>query len=219
MTKLIYLIIILFSFPTHLKAQDITQFDFPFLLGDWFWFSPNQNEPGDEKTYRAISIRFTSDYHFLLKILDSNGHVEEAKGSFDLNETMLVLHDEDTEPQYHDYSLNHNQLMLKDTKFTKMLPQDLSGAWYSNYISGNDVDEQVDEMILMLRPDFLFLMRVLGKEGQSVTHRGVYILEDNHLVLIYRDGQQDALFHLEENELTLSNTQFDMEAVLTRHMP
>lgn len=219
MTKFIYLLIILSSFSLHLKAQDITQFDFPFLLGDWFWFSPDQNDSGTEKTYRAISLRFTSDNHFWLKILDNKGHVEETNGSFDLDDTTLVLRDDVSEPQYHQYSLNHNQFILKDTRFTKMLPQDLSGAWYSNFISGNDVDEQVEEMILMLRPDFLFLVRVLGKEGQSVTHRGVYVLEDNHLILIYRGGQQDSLFHLDEDVLTLSNTQFDMEAVLTRHMP
>ena len=216
--KLMLLIFSLFSFSAHLKAQDITQFDFPFLLGDWYWFSPSLNESEDETTYRAINLRFSSDYRFGLKMLDQNGYIHETTGTFDLDETTLLLLDDSGDSQYQSYSLNHHQLMLKDTRFTKMLPQDLSGAWYSEFISGKDVDERVEEMVLMLRPDFLFLVRITGREGHSVTHQGVYFLENNHLVLVYRGGQQDALFQLDDNKLILSNAHFDMEAVLRRRL-
>lgn len=212
-----FLAFLFFSIP--LKAQDITQFDFPLLLGDWYWFSPYQNDAHKEGTYKAINIRFTSDNRFWVKLLDRNGNIEEGKGAFDLDETTMVLSDDYGDAQYHKYALNHNQLMLKDTEFTKILPHDLSGAWYSDVISGNDVDQEVAEFALMLRADFLFSVRVLGKEGQSVTRRGVYFLEDDHLVLIYREGQQDSQFQLDANTLILSNSQFDMKTVLKRKMP
>ena len=216
--KLMLLIFSLFSFSAHLKAQDITQFDFPFLLGDWYWFNPALSETEDKNGYRAISLRFSSDYRFSLKMLDVNGHIHETRGSYDLDETTLLLLDDSGDTQYQSYSLNHHQLMLKGTRFTKMLSQDISGAWYSEFISGKDVDERVNEMVLMLRPDFLFLVRITGTEGQSVTHQGIYFLENNHLVLLYREGQEDTLFELDENKLALSNAHFDMEAVLRRRL-
>lgn len=211
--------LLLLAFSSPLKAQDITQFDFPLLLGDWYWFSPYQEKVDKEKNYKAISIRFTSEYRFLVKLLDRKGNVEEASGTFDLDETTIVLRDDYSGAQYHQYNLSHNQLMLKDTEFTKILSHDLTGAWYSNAISGKDVDEQVTEFALLLRPDFLFSARVLGKEGQSIMRRGIYFLEDDHLVLIYRDGQQDSQFTLDANTLTLSNSQFDMKAVFQRNLP
>lgn len=213
----LFAVCLFFSLP--IKAQDITQFDFPLLLGDWYWFSYDQNNENSEVTYKAINIRFTSDYRFWVKLLDKNDNVIEGNGSYDLDETTIVLRDDLGDAQYHNYRLSYNQLMLKGTEFTKILPNDLSGAWYSHAISGQDVDENVAEFALMLRPDFLFSAKVSGKEGQSVTHQGVYFLEDDHLVLIYQDGQQDSQFLLDANTLILSNSQFGMTTVLERDMP
>lgn len=212
--KWIILLVFLFSFSFTLKAQDLSQFDFPYLLGDWYWFSSNENK--NNAPYKAINIRFTSDYRFNIKLLNKNGTVQQSNGSYDLDDFTLVFDDEKSETQYHEYRLNHNQLMLKNITFTKLLTQDLSGAWYSEKIEGNDVNEQVTDLALMLRPDFLFLVKVVGEQGESVTHRGVYFLEDNNLVLIYKDGRHYSQFELEEDTLTLTNNQFDMQAVFNR---
>lgn len=220
MRKLINVVLLVFCLSPVAKATDLTQFDFPLLIGDWYWFSPNQYENGNANTnYKAINITFSSDYRFNVKLLRRDGAVEEATGSYDLDDNTLVLNDDYGDSQYHEYQLNHNQLMLKGALFTKILPSDLSGSWQSNQIKGGDVDDNVDNLALMLRPDFLFSFRVQGKEGESVTHRGVYFLEDDHLVLIYRGGQQDSQFELDADTLTLTNKQFDMEAVLTRQTP
>lgn len=213
----ISLVTLFFSLSLPAKATDLTQFDFPLLLGDWYWFSPDQQDAeGEENQYKAINISFDSDYRFQVKLLTRDGEVEEASGIYDLDDTTLVLNDEAGESQHHGYQLNHNQLMLRGARFTKILPNDLSGAWYSDIIHGFDVDKSVSELALMLRPDFLFSVRVSGAEGQSVTHRGVYFLEDDHLVLIYRGGQQDSRFQLNADTLTLTDNQFGMEAVLKR---
>ncbi|OEE89168.1 hypothetical protein A1OQ_12300 [Enterovibrio norvegicus FF-162] len=219
MTKFISLFIVIFSVSLPIKAQDLTQFDFPLLIGDWYWFSPDQQEgtgTDPDVKYKAINITFSSDYQFNVKLLNSDGTVEEAKGFYDLDDSTLVLNDEYGDSQHHEYQLNHNQLMLKGARFTKILPHNLSGAWFSEVIKGKDVDEQVEKLALMLRPDFLFSVKVSGKQGQQVTHRGVYFLENDHLVLIYRGGQQDSEFQLDSNTLTLTNTDFGMEAILRR---
>ncbi|MGF1767189.1 hypothetical protein L4D06_07360 [Enterovibrio makurazakiensis] len=220
MSKWISLMIVVISVSMPVKAQDLTQFDFPLLIGDWYWFSPDQQQDNtnEETTYKAINISFGSDYRFDVKLLKSDGEIEEAEGFYDLDENTLVLNDDFGDSQQHEYKLSHNQLMLKGAKFTKILPHNLSGAWFSDVIGGKDVDERVDELALMLRPDFLFSVRVSGKQGQQVTHRGVYFLENDHLVLIYRGGQQDSQFELDSNTLTLTNTQFGMEAVLRRQL-
>ncbi|MEZ9527174.1 hypothetical protein [Enterovibrio norvegicus] len=221
MTKWISVMCLLFSLSSAVKAEDLTQFDFPLLLGDWYWFSPDQqSEPaGEQGAYKAINISFKSDYRFSVKLLNRDGSVEEASGKYDLDETTIVLNDDFGDSQHHEYKLNHNQLMLKGAQFTKILPNNLSGAWYSDIIRGKDVGEEVEQLALMLRPDFLFSARVSGKEGKSITHRGVYFLEDDHLVLIYRGGQQDSQFELSSNTLKLVDNQFGMEAVLQRQSP
>ncbi|WP_407333070.1 hypothetical protein [Enterovibrio sp. 27052020O] len=221
MTKLISLLIVVLSICTPVKAQDLTQLDFPLLIGDWYWFSPDQQKgtgTSPDVKYKAINISFSSDYRFNVKLLNADGSVEEAKGVYDLDDSTLVLNDEFGDSQHHEYKLNHNQLMLKGARFTKILSHNLSGAWFSDVIEGKDVDEEVKELALMLRPDFLFSFRVSGKQGQEVTHRGVYFLEDDHLVLIYRGGQQDSQFELDANTLTLTNTKFGMEAILRRQL-
>lgn len=219
MAKLFKCIVLFFSLSLPVSAQDLTQFDFPFLLGDWYWFSPDQSETDSGSDYKAINISFSSDYSFKVKLLARNGHVQQASGVYDLDDTTLVLFDSEGDTQYHGYQLNHYQLELRGTTFTKLLPYDLSGSWVSRDIQGIDVGDNVSEMSLVLRSDFIFTMKVFGKEGRSITHNGVYILEDNHLVLIYRGGQQDSVFALEDDILTLSHVHFDMEARLQRALP
>ncbi|PKF50753.1 hypothetical protein [Enterovibrio nigricans] len=218
MKKLLSLALVIFFLATPVKSQDLTQLDFPLLIGDWYWFSSDQSTSASgENAYKAINISFNSDFRFSVKLLKRDGSVEEAVGVYDLDESTLVLSDDYGETQRHFYKLNHNQLSLQGAQFTKVLPNNLSGTWHSNVISGKDVDERVSDLALVLRPDFLFSVKVSGVEGRSVTHRGVYYLEDDHLVLIYRGGQQDSVFELQADTLKLSNNQFGMEAVLERN--
>lgn len=216
--KKIYVVVLLFSsLCMPLKAQDLTQFDYPFLIGDWYWFNANQSDSDESSSYKAISISFNSDYRFRVKLLKTDNQIEETTGSYDLDENSLVLNDDFGEPQQHQYQLNHNQLLLRGVKFTKLLPFNISGSWQSDWIQGQDVGDNVADIALKLRPDFIFSAEISGVNGASVTHRGVYFLEQDHLVLIYRGGQQDSVFHLEDDKLTLTNDEFGMHAQLTRH--
>lgn len=190
-------------------------FDFPLLLGDWYWFSPDEDEE-EHDAYKAISIHFNSDYQFRIRLLNNYGEVETATGTYDLNDDTLVFYDNNEIAQHHGYHLNHHQLLLKGALFTKILPNKLSGSWYSEDISGEDVNDEIAQFALQLRPDFLFSVEVADNNGESVTHRGIYYLEDDHLVLVYKGGQQDSQFTLDADTLILTNKQFGMEAILKR---
>jgi hypothetical protein len=217
--KYLKFMILFFFFSFPVSAKDLTQFDFPFLLGDWYWFSPDQSESTSESEYKAINISFNSDYVFRVKLLARDGSIQQTSGTYELDDSTLILFDATGDTQHHQYALNHYQLGLRGTIFTKLLPYNLTGSWISNFIEGDDVGDNVTDIALILRSDFIFTIKIFGKEGRSITHDGVYILERDHLVLIYREGLQDSVFSLEEGLLTLTNIQFGMHAELERALP
>ncbi len=217
--KYLKIILLFFSFSLPVSAQDLTQFDFPFLLGDWYWFSPDQSESTSGTEYKAINISFDSDYVFKVKLLARDGNIQQTSGTYDIDDSTLTLFDANGDTQYHQYALNHYQLALRGTVFTKLLPYNLIGSWRSKYIKGKDVSDNVTDITLILRSDFNFTIHVSGKNGRSITHDGVYVLERDHLVLMYSEGVQDSIFSLEDGLLTLTNLQFDMHAELERVLP
>ncbi len=216
MVKWLSAILLFLSTMLPAKAQDLTQFDYPFLIGDWYWFNANQTRQAEDSPFKAISITFDSEYRFIVKLLKQDGNIEETSGSYDLDDTTVVLNDDYGDIQYHPYQLNHNQLLLRGIKFTKLLPFKISGSWQSDWIQGSDVGENVAQFALKLRPDFIFSVKVSGTDGESVTHQGVYFLEQDHLVLIYRGGQHHSQFELNQDTLLLTNKQFGMKALLKR---
>lgn len=197
------------------RSEELSRVDFPLLLGDWYWFSDMPVEQAPHP-YKAINLSFNSNYEFRIDLLRHDGQLETAAGQYDINENILRLYDNEGIEQRHAYQLNHNQLQLQGAVFTKLLPEDLSGLWRSHSISGEDVSEHVDGVSLQLRPDFLFAMQVRGDDGSSVTHRGVYLVEGDNLMLIYRNGRHSSQFQLAADTLRLTNDVFGMEAILER---
>jgi hypothetical protein len=201
------------AWPVH--SEDLGRFDVPLLLGQWYWFS-EASETSNPHPYKAINISFNSHYEFRIDMLRRNGKLETAAGQYSVTQQTLRLYDENGTDQVHAYQLNHHQLQLQGAIFTKLLPDNLSGLWRSNSIEGDDVSEDVDGVSLKLRPDFLFAMQVRGDSGRSVTHRGVYLVEGDHLMLIYKEGRHSSQYQLAADTLRLTNDVFGMEAVLQR---
>jgi hypothetical protein len=84
-------------------------------------------------------------------------------------------------------------------------------------VSGDDKHAQdIARMDLILQPDFVFTFRVSSSEGSEAIHSGVYYTEDDHIVLLYQDGEHDATYTLDQDELTLEVEDGDMFAVLNR---
>ena len=220
MKKLFFIIVLFFfsAFSRPIIADDITEFDYPFLLGSWYWFS--STEAGVEsagESYRAMHVMFKSDYAFAMRLLRTDGNIEQWSGEYNIDETNITFVTEGEEDQMHTYMLSYNQFVLDGARFTKLAPENLPGNWKTSTISGSDVDHSISELSLTLRPDFLFSAEVSNDKGKSKEHRGIYYIEDNQLVLLYEDGQHDSEFELSSNDtLTLTNTHFGMEAILQR---
>ncbi|MGF1732328.1 lipocalin family protein [Photobacterium kasasachensis] len=205
------------SFSSHLYADDLTEFDYPLLLGDWYWFSNTDDGVDSEGTsYRAMNIKFKSSYRFVIRLLQVDGTVEEWDGKYDIDETTLTFLAKGQPEQQHSYMLSYNQFLLDGARFTKLAPENLPGNWRSSRISGNDVGDGVSELSISLRPDFLFSAEVSGSNGKKKEHQGIYFIEDDRIVLIYEDGQHDSQFLLGSDTLTLTNKQFGMEAIMRR---
>ncbi|PSW13367.1 hypothetical protein C9J01_11010 [Photobacterium rosenbergii] len=219
MLKHVILAVTLFlsTFAVHARASNLTEFDYPLLLGDWYWFSnSDEGVESEGANYRAMNIKFKSNYRFVIRLLQTDGNVEEWDGTYDIDESTVTFLSNGQPEQQHSYMLSYNQFLLDGARFTKLAPENLPGKWRSSQISGQDVGESVSEIALSLRPDFLFSAEVSGKNGKKKEHRGIYFIEDDRIVLIYEDGQQDSQFRLGSNTLTLSNKQFGMEAVMRR---
>ncbi|KLV03780.1 WD40 repeat protein [Photobacterium aquae] len=212
------LVAILLIFATfNAKASDLTEFDYPLLLGDWYWFSnTDEGVESEGASYRAMNVKFKSDYRFVIRLLQVDGSVDEWSGIYDIDETTVTFRSRGQPEQQHSYMLSYNQFLLDGARFTKLAPENLPGNWRSAQISGQDVGDAVSELSISLRPDFLFSAEVSGKDGKKKEHRGIYYIEDDRIVLIYEDGQQDSQFSLGSDTLTLTNKQFGMEAVMRR---
>ncbi len=202
------------SFATSTNEIDITEFDYPLLIGNWYWVNPNNDDK--KEGYRAMNLTFSSNYDFSIRLLHHDGHVDKWKGEYDIDDTSLIFRAEGEPIQQHTYQLSYNQFLLDGARFTKLAPDNLAGIWRSNTISGQDVDPNLSTMSILLRPDFLFSAEISGRQGEKKEHRGIYYLEDDNLVLIYEGGQHQSRFEVDTTTLTLTNRLFGMKAIMTR---
>ncbi|WP_299018745.1 lipocalin family protein [uncultured Photobacterium sp.] len=219
MVKSLFAALLLFlgSLSTQAYADDLTEFDYPLLLGDWYWFSNSDEGVNSEgSSYRAMNVKFKSSYRFVIRLLQVDGTVEEWGGKYNIDETTVTFFTKGQPEQQHSYMLSYNQFLLDGARFTKLAPENLPGNWRSSRISGQDVGDSVSELSISLRPDFLFSAKVFGSNGKNKEHKGIYFIEDDRIVLIYEDGQHDSQFLLGSDTLTLTNKQFGMEAIMRR---
>jgi hypothetical protein len=194
---------------------DLTSFDYPFLLGNWYLVNPQPTE-GDQD-FHTIRLSIVSNYTFLIEIQKTDYSIEQWRGLYSASTDTLVLGLDSETPQHYNYMVNHNQLMLNGITFVKGLPKNLVGSWASEQITGDDIlASEVSSMALTLQPDFVFMFKVESDTGEHAVHQGIYYYEDDHLVLMYEDGEQDSRYTINEDTLTLESENFDMYAVLNR---
>ncbi|TKF20743.1 hypothetical protein FCV43_13040 [Vibrio genomosp. F6] len=197
------------------KNKDLTQFDMPLLLGDWYLINPDSNKSSEN--FLAIKLTLESNYSFQIDIQKKDYTVDHWEGLFAANDDTIILGLNTSEPQVYKYSSNHHMLNLNGVMFTKALPNALAGMWSSEHLSGDDIlASNVNKMDLLLQPDFVFQFKVSSDEGSEAIHRGVYYTEGDNLVLLYKNGEQNTTYRLDSDKLTLENENGDMYAVLNR---
>ncbi|PWI34173.1 hypothetical protein DI392_08275 [Vibrio albus] len=216
-----WLLLILTSvFAITVKADinlkgDLTQFDYPFLLGDWYLFNPNPQQ--SQEDFLTIKLSLASDYKFSIRVEKKDYSVDYWQGHYSVGVGTLILGVNADIPQSYQYRSSHNRLMLNGITFIKGLPNAIAGSWTSRDIQGEDIlASNVSQMDLVLQPDFVFLFMAQSQDGTFVTHEGIYFMEDDHLILMYEEGEQDSRYTLSKDTLTLTSEHFDMYAELAR---
>ncbi|ELV8739882.1 hypothetical protein QNF04_001615 [Vibrio vulnificus] len=200
---------------TSTKSADLTYFDTPLLLGDWYLVNPNAEESRED--FRAIKLTLNSKYEFQIDIQKRDYSIDHWEGIYTANEDTIILGLNTDEPQVYQYESNHNMLNLNGVTFTKGLPNALAGIWSSAQLSGEGmIANQINKMDLILQPDFVFMFRVTSEDGDESVKKGVYYTEGNHLVLLYENGEHDTTYVLDTDQLTLQEESGEMLAVLNR---
>ncbi|UPQ86796.1 hypothetical protein [Vibrio sinaloensis] len=217
--KLMALLSLLLSFSVMAESardnSDLTQFDQPFLLGDWYLVNPNPEQ--SQENFLAIKLSLDSNYSFKIDIQKRDYSVDHWEGLYTANEDTIILGLNSDEPQVYQYSANHNLLNLNGVTFTKALSNALAGMWSSDQVGGDDVaSSDVDQVDLILQPDFVFMFRVSNDDGDEAIHRGVYYTEGEHLVLLYENGEHETKYTLNRDTLTLEMEEGALYAVLNR---
>lgn len=195
--------------------SDLTQFDQPFLLGDWYLVNTHPEQ--SQEKFLAIRLSLNSNYSFKIDIQKHDYTVDHWEGLYTANDDTIILGLNSDEPQVYQYSANHNLLNLNGVTFTKALSNSLAGMWSSAQLAGDDIDSNdVNRLDLILQPDFVFMFRVSNDEGDEAVHRGVYYTEDEHLVLLYENGEHETKYTLNRDILTLEMEEGALYAVLNR---
>ncbi|GAM70031.1 hypothetical protein JCM19236_5578 [Vibrio sp. JCM 19236] len=93
----------------------------------------------------------------------------------------------------------------------------IAGIWSSTSLSGDDIlASKVAKLDLILQPDFVFMFRASGDDGEETIKRGIYYIENDQLVLLYENGETSSSYSLVDDTLTLSGEGVDMQAELAR---
>lgn len=195
---------------------DLTQFDYPLLLGDWYLL--NSNPTDETQDYAAIRLRLQSDYSFLVQIKRFDNTIEYWNGRYAVDQGALILGLDSEEQQTYHYANSHNRLILEGVTFFKMLSNSISGVWESHAFSGKEKQSSdLQEVLLVLQPDFVFIFKAKDAQGNQVVHNGVYYTEKDHLVLLYEHGEHDLIYAMtDKNTMRIDLEDGAMYAVLNR---
>lgn len=68
----------------NLSRADLTQFDQPLLLGDWYLLNPNPEQSSEN--FRVIKLSLASDYHFSIDIQKKDFSVDHWNGAYSADE-------------------------------------------------------------------------------------------------------------------------------------
>lgn len=215
MRKLIMTIILAaISFGSVAEEKLKPQFQYPFLLGEWYVNNPN---PDENAAFRAIRIQFDSNFVFKIDVQKLDYSLEHWQGTYNASDDTLVLGLNTSTPQIYEYKTTHNKLNLNGITFVKSLSMPIAGIWSSTSLSGDDIlASKVAKLDLILQPDFVFMFRASGDDGEETIKRGIYYIENDQLVLLYENGETSSSYSLVDDTLTLSGEGVDMQAELAR---
>ena len=205
-----------FSWAHQDGQHDITYFDHPFLLGDWYFINPHPEDTPEG--YRSIHVQLRSDYRFQIDVKKQDHSVQHWQGHFSANDEALQFQFTNGEKHNYAYQGSHNTLYMNGLYFYKALPRELAGQWKSDDVKNLEAQGKhaVDHIELLIKPDFVFLFRSVTSQGDETVHQGVFYIEQNHFVFMYEHGQHDAKYSLHNDTMTLDMENGSLLATLSR---
>ncbi|MGO1296616.1 MAG: hypothetical protein ACTMIA_04815 [Vibrio sp.] len=205
-----------FSVAHQNDQHDLTYFDHPFLLGDWYFVNPHPEQTPDG--YRSIYVQLRSDYHFQIDVKKQDHSVQHWQGLFSASDDTLQFQFNSGEKHNYAYQSSHNTLYMNGLYFYKALPRELAGQWTSQNVKNIEKrnNHAIDRIDLLIKPDFVFSFRSVNHQGGETEHQGVFYIEQNHLVLMYENGQHDAKYSVNKDIMTLNMENGALLATLSR---
>ncbi|GAD81383.1 hypothetical protein [Vibrio ezurae] len=217
MKKVFFVLLITLYWPLTSSANTNPEatFDYPFILGEWY--ISNVEPDTNQDNFLAIRLRLNSNYSFSIDIQKRDYSIEHWEGMYNASNDTIILGLDTSTPQVYSYKTTHNRLNLNGITFRKALSAPLAGVWSSQRLAGDDLQaSNVQKIDLILQPDFVFMSRSSGMNGEESIKRGIYYIEDEHIVLLYENGETQSSYNLKDDTLTLLGAGTDMYAELAR---
>ena len=72
------------------REDELSHFDTPFLIGDWYLMNPNPEESAEN--FRAIKLSLGSDYSFSIDIQKKDYSVDHWEGLYNANDLIVSIY-------------------------------------------------------------------------------------------------------------------------------
>jgi hypothetical protein len=191
--------------------KDLTQFDYPFMLGTWNIVKHMSRLPQSV----SFVMKFNSDYTYSIQLTNVGELVIDEKGTFSVkDDTEITLVAEGKEVQVYPLRVTQDKLMMNGMYFTKENPVGLSGIW--NSIKIEQKLNSLNNVMLLLTKDFIFRMRVSSADGRSKMSEGIYIIDNEKIMFMTQKGESLGSYKIEDNLLKLDLENGDLYSELAR---
>lgn len=178
--------------------RDLTQFDHPFILGEWS-VVPRYAELVFGADY---IVDFNDDYEYVMKIVKDDVVLKKEIGSYSLEENEITLISNKGKILVYPIYFNYEKMSMNEYPFNKTVKSEIIGEWESIEVGSISGAPTVDLISVNFFENFVFQLKS-EKNGKSTVNQGIYTVVDNDMILFFKEGQNAARFKLEEDSLLL----------------
>lgn len=178
----------------------MSHFDDPLLLGKWI--SESRYDKNGDKY--AMTLFLASDYSYSLLYLQNNKTMTFDYGLYSFNNKNLKLISSLTSMMLeHEIDYNYNKLSFGKIPFVKYPEMKISGKWLG--LKNEKTKKNIVQIEnLTLTPNYLFTVKFKDGSGKIKDETGVYIVEQNRILFLYKSGHNVGNFKLIDDELSLN---------------
>jgi len=194
--------------------KDLTQFDYPFMIGKWNAVSEASGLP----TKMSVVMNFNSDYTYQIVVYNTGQLMINEKGIYSIKDSSeITLLNGTGEVQKYNLRMTQDKMIMNGMLFIKETPLGLSGAWNSTTIK-HEING-LTNLNLLITEDFLFKMNVSSGDGKKKVSEGVYVVDGGDIMFMTREGESVGSYTVEEDilKLNLENGELYSELARVKH--